>query len=72
MLIFSKKGTPDVCLLIYLFLIVVKPQNTALTIKRFKVGISVVAQRLTNPTSIHADAGWLPGLAQWVKDLPLP
>ena len=37
----------------------------------FKDGVPVMAQRLTNPTNIDEDTDWLPGLAQWVKDLAL-
>ena len=39
----------------------------ALILSMQKLGASVVAQRVKNWTSIHEDAGSIPGLAQWVQ-----
>ena len=40
--------------------------------KSLSMGVPIVAQWVKNPTSIHEDAGSIPGLAQWLKDSALP
>ena len=40
--------------------------------KKWSFGVSIVAQQVKNLPSIHEDADWIPGLAEWVKDLALP
>ena len=41
-------------------------------INRKSLRVPFVTQQLTNPTSIHDDAGLIPGLAQRIKDPVLP
>ena len=39
-----------------------------LCFERVPIGVPTVAQQGKKPTSIHEDAGWIPRLAQRVKD----
>ena len=48
-----------------------KQELTNETIENTQVGVSVMAQWLTNLTTNHGVMGSIPGLDQWVKDLAL-
>lgn len=39
--------------------------------ERDELGVPVMSQQLVNPTNIHEDIGWIPGLPQWVKNTAL-
>ena len=46
--------------------------KTTLHFKMLPFRVPILAQWSMGPTSIHEDAGVIPGLAQWGKELALP
>ena len=60
------------CARLTVFLLIYNYGGSLKKKKNLKVGVPIVAQWLTSPTSIHEDMGSIPGLAQWVRDPALP
>ena len=46
--------------------------HMGISLQKTGAGVPLVAQRVKNRTSIHEDAGWIPGFVRWAKDPVLP
>ena len=73
-LAFSQKEIPHPQMFKFFFLCPSAPfalyawKQHSLSLSLKSLGVPIVAQQVTNPTSTHKDVGLIPGLPQWVKD----
>ena len=67
-----EKNIEQECIYMYDWVTLLYSRNWHNIVKQlyvnFKNGVTIVAQWLTNPTSICEDEGSIPVLAQWVRD----